>query len=110
MRITGGELRSRRLLTIKSVNLRPAMDRLRETMFDILSNYVDLRDACGIDLYAGTGSVGFEALSRGARQMVFVELDPKIAGLLDMNAHALGLAERCMIVKDRAEKICCVMR
>lgn len=104
MRITGGELRSRRLLTIKSVNLRPAMDRLRETMFDILSNYVDLRDACGIDLYAGTGSVGFEALSRGARQMVFVELDPKIAGLLDMNAHALGLAERCMIVKDRAEK------
>lgn len=104
MRITGGELRSRRLLTLKSKDLRPAMDRLRETLFNILSNYVDLHDTSGIDLYAGTGSVGFEALSRGARHMVFVELKPKIAGVLNMNARELGLADKCRIVTNSAEE------
>ena len=97
MRITGGTLRSRRLFSIDSTKLRPATDRLRETMFNILGNMVELEGATALDLYAGTGSVGFETLSRGAKRVVFVESDRKIAAVIGRNAESLGVKERCDI-------------
>jgi 16S rRNA (guanine966-N2)-methyltransferase len=97
MRITGGTLRSRRLFSIDSTKLRPATDRLRETMFNILGNMVDLAGSTALDLYAGTGSVGFETLSRGAARVVFVEADRKIAAVIGRNAEALGVKEQCDI-------------
>lgn len=104
MRITGGTLRSRRLLSIESDKLRPATDRLRETMFDILTNMIDLEGAVALDLYAGTGSVGFETISRGAGRVVFVESDRKIASVILRNAESLDVKERCEIRIMKAER------
>lgn len=89
---------------MESTKLRPATDRLRETMFDILANIIDMEGATGLDLYAGTGSVGFETISRGAKKVVFVEADNKIAGVLRNNAAALGVQERCEIQLMKVEK------
>jgi 16S rRNA (guanine966-N2)-methyltransferase len=97
MRITGGTLRSRRLFSTESAKLRPATDRLRETMFNILGNMIDIEGRTALDLYAGTGSVGFETISRGANKVVFVESDRKIAGVISRNAESLGVSERCDI-------------
>jgi 16S rRNA (guanine966-N2)-methyltransferase len=104
MRITGGILGSRKLQSVDSAKLRPATDRLRETMFNILLNMMDLEGMIGLDLYAGTGSVGFEAISRGARKVVFVEADRKIADVLRRNAAALGIEGQCDIRTVRVEK------
>lgn len=97
------------MLSIDSRKLRPAADRLRETMFDILANVLDLEGIHALDLYAGTGSVGFETISRGATKVVFVEANPKIAGVLRANALALNVEDRCEIRMMKVEtylKIC----
>ncbi len=73
-------------------------------MFDILVNVLDLEGARALDLYAGTGSVGFEALSRGAAKVVFVEADQKIAGVLRANVNALKLNDLCEIRVMKTEK------
>lgn len=104
MRITGGQLRSRRLLSIQSPGLRPATDSLRETMFNILGNLMDTDGTSALDLYAGTGSVGFEAISRGARKVVFVEANRKTAGILRENAANLGIEDRCDIHIMKVER------
>ncbi len=104
MRITGGALRSRKLLSIESDKLRPATDRLRETMFDILANMIDLEGSRALDLYAGTGSVGFETISRGAGLVVFVESDRRIASLIEKNAESLGVRTQCLVRVMKAEK------
>ncbi len=104
MRITGGTLRSRRLLSIESTKLRPATDRLRETMFNILANMVDIEGKTALDLYAGTGSVGFETISRGANRVVFVESDRKIADVIRRNAESLGVEDRCDIRNIKVER------
>lgn len=92
------------MLSVDSAKLRPATDRLRETLFAILMNIVDLEGAAVLDLYAGTGSVGFEAVSRGAGHAVFVEADPKIAGVLKRNALILGVSETCDVRMMDVEK------
>ena len=71
MRVIAGKFRSRTLRSLKGQALRPTSDRLRETLFNILGPAV--QGAAFIDLYAGTGAVGIEALSRGARSACFVE-------------------------------------
>ena len=73
MRVIAGQYRSRPLRSMPGLDLRPTSDRLRETLFDVLAAARDLRDCVWLDLYAGTGAVGIEALSRGARQVYFVE-------------------------------------
>ena len=104
MRITGGILRSRKLLTVKSDRLRPATDRLRESMFDILANLIDFHGARALDLYAGTGSVGFETISRGASHVVFVEANIKIANVLRENARSFSAEDKCTIHVTKVEK------
>jgi 16S rRNA (guanine966-N2)-methyltransferase len=104
MRITGGILRSRKLLTIKSDRLRPATDRLRESMFDILANLIDFHEAKALDLYAGTGSVGLETISRGAGHVVFVEANPEVADVLRENARSLAVEDKCTIRVMKVEK------
>ncbi len=97
-------MRSRKLLSIESTKLRPATDRLRVTMFDILRNILDIDGATALDLYAGTGSVGFETISRGAKRVVFVESDRLIAAVIRRNAESLGVLERCDIHLAAAER------
>ena len=88
MRITGGKARSRKLLTPKhsgKENIRPTSDRVREALFSILGNL--LTDARVLDLYAGTGSFGLDALSRGAKHVVFVDELSLSLKLIQQNLH-----------------------
>lgn len=91
MRIIAGKLRSRRLKGPGKFLLRPTSDRLRETLFNILGPAVE--GSLFLDLYAGTGAVGIEALSRGAREVCFVESHPRTARLIAENLNSLGVRE-----------------
>lgn len=88
MRLTGGQSRGRRLKRPRAAGLRPTSSRVREALFDILGPRIE--GACVLDLYAGTGAVGIEALSRGARRAVFVERDKSAARLIRENLALLG--------------------
>jgi 16S rRNA (guanine(966)-N(2))-methyltransferase RsmD len=92
MRIIAGQFRSRPLRSLPGLDLRPTSDRLRESLFDVLAAAGGLQNSVWLDLYAGTGAVGIEALSRGARQVYFVESAKKHARLLQSNLASLGLA------------------
>jgi 16S rRNA (guanine(966)-N(2))-methyltransferase RsmD len=92
MRVIAGTFRSRRLHTPRGTALRPTSDRLRETLFNILGSAVE--DAVFVDAFAGTGAVGIEALSRGARQCIFIEQHRASIALLRRNLESLGLAMR----------------
>ncbi len=90
MRIIAGSLRSRTLEAPPGLATRPTSDRLRETLFNVLAPRI--RDARLLDLYAGSGAVGMEALSRGAAQVVFVERAPVALKVLHANLGRLGLS------------------
>ncbi|HKY34188.1 MAG TPA: 16S rRNA (guanine(966)-N(2))-methyltransferase RsmD [Candidatus Polarisedimenticolia bacterium] len=87
LRVIGGSLRGRRLLTPRGDRIRPTGDRVREALFDILGDRI--RGAVFLDAYAGTGAVGVEALSRGAGFAVFVERDPEAVELIRRNLDSL---------------------
>jgi 16S rRNA (guanine966-N2)-methyltransferase len=92
-RIVAGELRGRRLAVAPGV--RPTTERAREALFSILGEKV--RGARVLDAAAGSGALGFEALSRGAREIVFVEADRRTAAVLEANAAAVRLSERVRV-------------
>ena len=96
MRVIGGEFRSRRLKSIAGVATRPTPDRLRETLFDILAPRIE--GATFLDAYAGTGAVGIEALSRGARQAFFLERNRLALEVIRENLALLGLEPRATVV------------
>jgi 16S rRNA (guanine(966)-N(2))-methyltransferase RsmD len=89
MRIVAGKFRSRILKPVRDLELRPTSDRLRETLFNILGDAVT--DSIFVDCFAGTGAVGIEALSRGARQVIFIEKHGARAGLIRANLLALDV-------------------
>ena len=89
MRVIAGTYRSRILKSLKGLTLRPTSDRLRETLFNILADVVD--GSRFIDLFAGTGAVGIEALSRGAIEVVFIENHAPAAALIRRNLELLGI-------------------
>ncbi|MGH8428656.1 MAG: 16S rRNA (guanine(966)-N(2))-methyltransferase RsmD [Gammaproteobacteria bacterium] len=91
LRIVGGTWRSRRIRFPAVPGLRPTPDRLRETLFDWLGPWIEGRRV--LDLYAGSGALGLEALSRGAREAVFVERSRTVAAALRENLAALGAAD-----------------
>ncbi len=95
MRVIAGQFRGRRLRTLRGLQLRPTSDRLRETLFDVLTagRPEALADTVWLDLYAGTGAVGIEALSRGARMVYFVESSARAAALIRENLRSLGMEE-----------------
>ncbi len=77
MRIIGGSFRSRKIKYKIPDNIRPTSDRVRETMFNILNNLIDFENCLILDLFSGTGALGFESLSRGAENVTFVEKNRK---------------------------------
>jgi 16S rRNA (guanine966-N2)-methyltransferase len=99
-RIIGGDLRGRRLAHRPGGPTRPMKDRVRETLFDLLGTRV--KGAVAVDLFAGTGALGFEAVSRGATRAVFVERHFPTADVLRRSAEGLGVAERCQILPGDA--------
>jgi 16S rRNA (guanine966-N2)-methyltransferase len=107
MRITGGDLRSRRLVAPRSTATRPTQDRVREALFSILTSRGAFEGPPprALDLYAGTGALGLEALSRGAAHCVFVEKARDALRALDENLRTLGVSDRSTVLRvpvDRA--------
>lgn len=101
MRVIAGYYRRRTLRSLPGLEIRPTADRLRETLFNILSSGDPdrLAHTIWLDLYAGTGAVGIEALSRGARMVHFVESSKAAAELIVSNLKSLGITSGFQIVK-----------
>jgi 16S rRNA (guanine(966)-N(2))-methyltransferase RsmD len=99
LRVIAGSLKGRRLLTPTWGGLRPTSDKLRETLFNIVAPQVD--GARVLDLYAGTGAVGIEALSRGAAEVTFVDHDPRALVLIGENLARCGQTNRYAIIRAR---------
>jgi len=95
MRIIAGQFRSRTLAAPAGLGTRPTSDRLRETLFNVLAPRIE--GAAFLDMYAGSGAVGIEALSRGAASVTFVERAPAALAVLRGNLARLGLSERFRI-------------
>ena len=106
MRVIAGKFRSRRLQTLPGMDLRPTSDRLRETLFDVLTagNPAALEGTVWIDLYAGTGAVGIEALSRGAGMVYFAESSPDAAELIRKNLQSLGVKSGFQVLRQDTVK------
>jgi 16S rRNA (guanine966-N2)-methyltransferase len=108
MRIVGGKFRGRALLGPKSETTRPTSDRVRESVFNILSHGVEGLEIDGarvLDLFAGTGALGFEALSRGAKFCQFIDEDAVARGVIRNNADALGTTGLCKIWRRDATRL-----
>lgn len=103
MRIIGGKWRGRRLLAPKTAAIRPTADRARESLFNMLAHGVaTLNGATVADICAGTGALGFEALSRGAARAIFVDQNPAALELARHNAMALGAEDAAKIIRADA--------
>ena len=102
MRVIAGKYRGRPLRSLRGADIRPTSDRLRETLFNVLpaGNPAALEGTVWLDLFAGTGAVGIEALSRGAKQACFVENSPPAAKLIEQNLQSLGIVEGYKILRD----------
>ncbi len=108
MRIVAGSLKGRRLDGPTWDGLRPTSDSLRETLFNVLGPTLD--GARVLDIFAGTGAVGIEALSRGAASVTFIEQDLRAISLLKRNIAHAGVENVCVIIRDdfmkpRAQRI-----
>lgn len=101
MQITGGKFKGQKLITppTKSLNIRPLRSRIRKALFDILGN--NLEGYKVLDLFAGTGALGIEALSRGAEFVLFVDINPLSLDIIRKNLKKLGLEERAFIIKAK---------
>ncbi len=106
MRIVAGAFGGRILKTVEGPGYRPAMSRVREALFSMLESRGVVWSACAVlDLFAGSGSLAFEALSRGARSAMLVESSPRAVACLRRNAAMLGLDDaRCRIVAEDAAR------
>lgn len=100
MRVIAGTYRSRILKSLKGLALRPTSDKLRETLFNVLG--ASVAGSQFIDLFAGTGAVGIEALSRGATEVVFVENHPPAAALIRRNLDSLEIRTGATVLAEDA--------
>ena len=97
LRIIGGDLKRKKLIYLNKSSIRPTSDRLRESVFNILSFSIQGRIV--LDLFAGTGAFGFESLSRGAESAVFIDNDNSALSLIRQNKRSLALDDRVKIIK-----------
>jgi 16S rRNA (guanine966-N2)-methyltransferase len=107
MRIVGGRLRGRALAAPKSAAIRPTADRLREAIFNILAHAYDdpVTGARVLDLFAGTGALGLEAVSRGAAFALFVDDAAEARALIRPNVEALGLGGKTRVFRRDATRL-----
>jgi 16S rRNA (guanine966-N2)-methyltransferase len=105
MRVVGGELKGRRLVAPPGDRTRPTSDRVRESIFNALWSRGALDDDTTVlDLFAGSGALGIEALSRGAAHATFVDDNAAARRAVAENLRACGLTDRATVVADRAER------
>jgi 16S rRNA (guanine966-N2)-methyltransferase len=102
MRVVSGEAKGRKLKSPKTLGTRPILDRVKTALFDILSTRIE--DARFLDLFAGTGGVGIEALSRGAASATFIEMNTGVFKLMRENLQITGLADRAETLRGDAFK------
>src|SRR5215813_6350489 len=107
MRIVGGRLGGRTLAAPKSQNIRPTSDRLRESLFNILAHRYDdaITGARVLDLFAGTGALGLEAMSRGAAFVLFIDDGAEARALIRQNVEALGLGGATRVFRRDATRL-----
>jgi 16S rRNA (guanine(966)-N(2))-methyltransferase RsmD len=98
VRIVGGEARGRTLHAVPGSTTRPTADRVRQSLFDVLGQRCD--GLAVLDLYAGTGALALEALSRGAAAATLVEKDAKACAVIERNVAELGFGARCTLLRD----------
>ena len=106
MRVIAGKYRSRSLRALSGMDTRPTSDRLRETLFNVLTagNPEALEGSIWLDVFAGTGAVGIEALSRGAHSVTFVENSRAAAKVIRENLKSLTIEEGVEVVEHEAER------
>jgi 16S rRNA (guanine966-N2)-methyltransferase len=97
VRIISGQLRGRKLKTVPGMSTRPTSDRVRESLFNILD--AKPRGARVLDLFAGTGALGIEAISRGAESALFVESAPRALSILKANLQSFGLEQQSRVLR-----------
>ena len=102
MRIISGISKGRKLVTPKRYSVRPTSDRVKESLFNILGGEVEAKVV--LDLFAGTGNLGIEALSRGAKRVIFVEKGRQALRLIQTNLNQLGLVDRSEILPRDANR------
>ena len=102
LRIIGGDLKGKKLHSLSGTTIRPTADRMREAIFNILSFRV--QKAIVLDLFAGTGALGIEALSRGAESAVFIDTNKKVLSLIERNIRSCKLGDRAKIIKWNINK------
>jgi 16S rRNA (guanine966-N2)-methyltransferase len=102
LRIIAGEFKGKKLTSVRGKTIRPTADRTRESMFNILSHRVP--EAIVLDLFAGTGALGIEALSRGAESAVFVDNSRESLSVIRRNVESCALDDRASIIKWNIEK------
>jgi 16S rRNA (guanine(966)-N(2))-methyltransferase RsmD len=105
MRVIAGKFRSRTLRTLDGLETRPTYDRLKETLFNVLASAGMVAECAWADLFAGTGAVGIEALSRGAGSVHFAESSSNAAKVLRQNLATLGLEADDLAERDAAEAL-----
>ncbi|MCA1829383.1 MAG: 16S rRNA (guanine(966)-N(2))-methyltransferase RsmD [Myxococcales bacterium] len=108
MRIVGGDARGRTLRSVPGKTTRPTADRVRQSLFDALGQRMD--GLAVLDLYAGTGALGLEALSRGAARAVFVESDARACGVIYGNLEDLKYEDRARVVREELPQALKVLR
>jgi len=105
MRIVGGSLKGRPLQSPKGMATRPTTDRTRESLFNILTHKIDFEACRTLDLFAGTGALGFEAISRGSEYCVFIEEASNARGSIRENVEALQLSGITKIFRRDATRL-----
>ncbi len=103
MRIIGGLAKSRRVRMDQRLEIRPISDRVKQSLFDILM--YDIGGARFLDLFAGSGAVGIEALSRGAKEAFFVDVNGKCADLIRKNLNELGFRNSVVLLSDSVKAV-----
>jgi 16S rRNA (guanine966-N2)-methyltransferase len=107
IRVIGGDLKGRKLFTSRGLHVRPTADRVKESVFNILSHQV--RQAIVLDLFAGTGALGIEALSRGAEFTVFIDNQKRACEGIERNIRTCKLENRSELISWNAVKnLCCI--
>ncbi len=102
IRIISGIFKGRLLNVPQSKFIRPTTDRLRETLFNLLNNRINFDGIEILDIYSGSGSLGLECISRGAKQVTFIERNTQIYKNLLENIKSLGVENQCKVVKSKA--------
>lgn len=100
MRVIAGRFRSRKLKSVPGMNVRPTPDRLRESLFSVLMPRIE--GATFLDVYAGSGAVAIEALSRGAVHILLIEKDPQALAVIRENLDSLGAAGEASVIRGNA--------